>query len=168
MRTPSPLSLSEPSNWRSFVSAATPSMSTNVGGAAAPAHAAPTQPPTQAAFGFELAKTDVAAAAPVHFDMAALWQFYDLPYGREFALTAGRGGAAVRVYFAPCLSAIQLYSADGGEEEGAPPSVAFEYFETNPPTDRPPLKDKVDELALFQLQHLFRWTTRLCLERLMV
>lgn len=77
------------------------------------------------------------------FQLADVWRFYDAPYGFPVPMTLE--GQDREVYYNPFLSAIQLYVPS--TEEGASPTLAFEFYETETPFQRQPFVDKLNELA---------------------
>eukprot|EP00656_Telonema_subtile_P004170 TRINITY_DN11895_c0_g1_i2.p1 TRINITY_DN11895_c0_g1~~TRINITY_DN11895_c0_g1_i2.p1 ORF type:complete len:423 (+),score=34.93 TRINITY_DN11895_c0_g1_i2:311-1579(+) len=76
-----------------------------------------------------------------HFQLRDVWRFFDAPYG--FPVPMVLEGEDREVYYNPFLSAIQIYVPS--EEDS--PKLAFEFYETETPFQRPPLVDRLNELA---------------------
>eukprot|EP00658_Telonema_sp_P-2_P060873 TRINITY_DN49667_c0_g1_i1.p1 TRINITY_DN49667_c0_g1~~TRINITY_DN49667_c0_g1_i1.p1 ORF type:complete len:410 (-),score=50.18 TRINITY_DN49667_c0_g1_i1:177-1406(-) len=83
---------------------------------------------------------------PTHglrFALRDVWRFYDAPYG--FPVPIVSDGVEREVYYNPFLSAIQLWLP--GAEADENPVLAFEFHETETPFLRPPMVDRLNELA---------------------
>lgn len=89
------------------------------------------------------------SAAGTVFNMQDIWRFYDAPYG--FGVPIVLEGEDCEVYYNPFISAIQLWTkpppAAADDSASLGPQLAFEFFETETPFQRPPLVDRVNQLA---------------------